>query len=90
MEISLFEEQKYCNNGSPGWKFNGSERRTLRKGKIIVMTFSLNEDGAIPYINRVTTYTKDDYFFCINMKLLSEFDVIGQNINFLRFINILL
>ena len=49
------------------------------------MTFSLNEEGAIPYINRVTTYTKDDYFCCINMKFLSEFDVIGQNINFLTF-----
>ena len=49
------------------------------------MTFSLNEEGAIPYINRVTTYTKDYYFCCINMKFLSEFDVIGQNINFLTF-----
>ena len=49
------------------------------------MTFSLNEDGAVPYINRVTTYTKDYYFCCINMKFLSEFDVIGKNIKFLRF-----
>ena len=47
MEISLFEEQKYCNNGSPGWKCSGSEKRTLRKGKIIAMTFSLNGEGAI-------------------------------------------
>ena len=49
------------------------------------MTFSLNEEGAIPYINRVTTYTKDYYFYCIDMKLLSEFDVIGQNISFCTF-----
>ena len=48
------------------------------------MTFSLNEEGAIPYINRVTTYTTDYYFCCINMKFLSEFDVIGKNINYLR------
>ena len=48
LEISLFEEQKYCNNGSPGWKCNSSEIRISRKGKIIAMTFSLNEEGAIP------------------------------------------
>ena len=82
MKILLFEEQKYCNNGSPGWKCNGSERRKLRKGKIIAMTFSLNEEGAIPCINRVTTYTEDYYFDCINTKFLSEFDITGKNIIF--------
>ena len=50
LEIVLFEEQKECiNNGSRGlgWKCNSSKMRTIRKRKIITMTFSLNGEGAI-------------------------------------------
>jgi hypothetical protein len=48
LEIVLFEEQKDCIScsGGLGWKCN-SCKRTIRKRKIITMTFSLNGEGAI-------------------------------------------